>query len=61
MIIRIIGQVVEVGSLLSRRDGSSSPIENALLVNPHRIPDNLARPELRLSLAAPIMCSSFQL
>jgi hypothetical protein len=32
-----------------------------LLVNPPGIPDNLARPELRLSPAAPIMCSSFHL
>ena len=60
-IMFLIRQVVEVGSLLSRRAGSSSSIENALLVNPPSIPDNPARPELRLSLAAPIMCSSFHL
>jgi len=32
-----------------------------LLANPPCIPHNPARPELRLSLAAPIMCSSFYL
>jgi hypothetical protein len=52
---------VAVGSLLSRREdriivaGRKRPLEN-----PPVIPDNSARPELRLSLAAPIMGSSFR-
>jgi hypothetical protein len=51
---------VAVGSLLSGHEDQIIVADRKRpLVNPRGIPDNPARPELRLSLAAPKMCSSF--